>query len=277
MKKLSLVLFLLPLSAFAVETTDCSTATQLAALYQVRAVMLRPGSSSYDVNKFIDAKMDALREPLPDGGFRWVRWARPSGSPQYDKNGHEVRAVQGSGTDNFEASGDHIFAVRIAVPAKRSLFNGNNKVYVGTVHIRATANGRERTKDEVINDWMNPDTSKTIDLNMIADHVEASLDSAAEERKSKQALVEIHMLKAAAQDDPANPNYDAIQTLRRVRNAFDSTTIDDEIARLNPDDAFPLTRIVSDLRQADDLMRSKKDKDQEKGRQLLKETLRRLR
>lgn len=276
MKKIVVFLMLLPVCAFAVETTDCAAASQLAALYELRGVMLRGGS--YEVDKFIDAKLDALREPMPDGGYRWVRWTRPSKNAEYDKHGHNVSAVQGSGTDNFEASGDHIFAVRVAVPEKRSLFNGNNPVYVGTVHVRATANGRTRTMDEHIDNWMNPDTTKTIDLNTIADHVEVSLDSAAQPRHTKESLVEVHLLKATAEDDPANPNYDTITMLRRYRGlTSDYDDIDDEIARLNPDDAVPVYRIVRQLRRADELMRSKKDEDRDKGDRLLKETLRRLR
>ena len=276
MKKIGLVLLLLPVCAFAVETNDCAVANQLAALYELRAVMLR-SSSSYDVGKFVDAKLDELRGPMSGGGYRWVRWARPSGSPEYDKKGHTVSAVQGSGTDNFEASGDHIFAVRVAVPSKRSTFSGNNAVYVGTVHIRATANGRTRNMDEHIDSWMNRDTTKTIDLNMIADHVEVSLDSAAKPDRANESLVEIHLLKAAAQDDPANPNYDTITMLRKVRDSWDSDTIDDEITRLNPDDTLPLYHIVRELRRADDLLHSKKDDEREKGERLMKETLRRLR
>src|SRR5438270_5358490 len=181
MKKIALGVLLLPVCAFAVEMNDCASANQLVALYELRALMLR-GASSYDADKFIDAKLDSLREPMPNGGFRWVRWTRPSGSPEYDKHGHNIVAAQGSGSDNFESSGDHVYAVRVAVPAKRSLFNGNNPVYVGTVHVRAVANGHERKMDEHIDDWMNPDTTKTIDLNMIADHVDVSLDSSAQPR-----------------------------------------------------------------------------------------------
>jgi len=276
MKKVLWVLLLLPVCAFAVETSDCATANQLVSLYEIRALMLR-GASSYDVDKFIDTKMDSLREPMPNGGFRWVRWARPSGSPEYDKHGHNVGAPQGSGTDNFESSGDHVYAVRVAVPAKRSLFNGNNPVYVGTVHVRAVANGRERNVDEHVDNWMNPDTTKTIDLNMIADHVDVSLDSAAQPKHTKESLVEFHLLKAVPQDDPANPNYDTITSLKHLRDSTDRDAIDDEIARLNPDDSFPLYRLVRQLRHADELMRSKKQEDQDKGERLLKETLGRLR
>jgi hypothetical protein len=276
MKRIGLVLLLLPVCAFGVETSDCTAANQLAALYELRGVMLR--GASYDVDKFIDAKLDALREPLPDGGFRWVRWARPSGSPEYDKRGHTVGAVQGSGTDNFESSGDHIYAVRIAVPSKRSLVSGNNAVYVGTVHVRAVANGRARNLDEHVDNWLNRDTTKTIDLNMIADHVDVSLDSAAKADRANESLIEIHLLKAEAQDDPANPNYETITMLRRYRGlTSDFDSIDDDIARLNPDDSLPVYRLFQELRRADDLMRSKKDEDREKGERLMKETLRRLR
>lgn len=278
MRKLLIGAALLLLSSplLAVETEECAAANQLAALYQIRSLILRGDTSSYDVNKFIDRKIDELRVPLSGGGFRWVRWMRPSGNPPYDKHGHDVVAVQGNGSDHFEAAGDHAYSVRVVVPAKRSLFNGNRAVYAGAVHMTYTVNGRERSKDEPINDWMNPDTSHTIDLGTIADHVEVSLDASTAERNVREALVEIHILKAVAEDDPANPNYDTIVMLRRLRDATDPDVVDDEIARLEPD-SLPLVHIVHDLRHADELLRSSKQEDQEKGQRLLKETLRRLR
>jgi hypothetical protein len=124
---------------------------------------------------------------------------------------------------------------------------------------------------------MNPDTTRTIDLGAIADHVDVSLDSSTSQKNSKQALVEIHILKAVAQDDPSNPNYDTLTTLKKIRNTMTPEIIDDEIAGLESGDSFPLYRFVSDLRRADTLMRSKKDEDKEKGDRLLKDTLRRLR
>jgi hypothetical protein len=277
MRKLIFALLLIPLPALAIETADCAAATQLAAFYELRSLMLKPYTSSYDVDNFIDRKLDELREPLSGGGFRWVHWVRPSRDPEYDKHGHNVVAVEGSGTDHFEASGDHAFAARIAVPSKRSLFNGNNPVYVGTVHVRYNVNGRERMKDEPINHWMNPDTSRTIDLGTIADHVDVSLDSSTAQGNAKSALVEIHLLRAVAEDDPGNPNYPAITALMRVRGSFDRDVIDDEIAKLEPAGSIPLYRLVRELRHADELMRSNKQDDKDKGEKLLKETLRRLR
>jgi hypothetical protein len=252
--------------------------TQLGTLYELRNVALR---HSYDVDSWIDKRIDYLREPAGDG-YRWVRWVRPSGSDPTDKHLHKTQAVHGSGTDSFEATGAHAYGVRVVVPAKQSLFGRNNPVYVGTVRIAYDADGRRRTKTERIDQWMNPDTSRTIDLGAIADRVEASLDASTAQKDANQALVEIHFRQAVAEDDPANPGYRTIQSLKHVRGSFSSDAIDDEIARVERDtfgttESVPWLSIVRDLRRADELIRSSKDSDKEKGDKLLKETLRRLR
>ncbi len=268
---------------FAIETDDCRAAlTHLTALYEIRSLMMKRYTSSYDVDRLIDRRLDQLREPLPGGGYRWVRWVRRDSDAPTDKHGHSVGAVNSSGSDTFESSGDHAFVVRVVVPQKRSLFNANHAVYVGNVRINYTANGRTRTKEEPINNWMNPDTSRTIDLGTIADHVEVSLDASTAAKDVKQALVEIHFKQAVSEDDPANPAYSTILALERIRSSPDPRTIDAEIASIESglfpgSESLPLLSIVADFRRADELLRSSKSDDQEKGDKLLKETLRRLR
>lgn len=273
--------FAAPLSA--IDTACDSTVLQLGALYEIRSLMMKSYTSSYDVQKVIDRRLDELRVPLPNGGYQWVRWVRPGGEGPFDKNGHTAVAVHDRGdADSFEAAAEHVYAVRVAVPQKKSLFSANKAVYVGKLHVTYTVDGRRRTKDLAIEQWMNPDTTKTLDLETIADRAEATLDASTAEKDSKQALVELHFRQAVAQDDPSNPAYPAIRALQRVRSDPDPATIDAEIAsterKLFPDsDPLPVVTILHDLRHADDLMRSKKPEEQEKGDKLLKETLRRLR
>jgi len=267
----------------AAEVNDpCSAYMQIGTLYEVRSLMMKPYASSYDVDNFIAGRVEELRDPLPDGGYRWVRWVRPDRDAPFDKHGHTVIAIQGSGTDSVEASGQHAFAVRIAVPSKKSLFSRNNAVYVGTVHVSYTVDGRTLTKDEKIDQWMNPDTSRTIDLDAIADHAAAGLDASTNAKNVKEALVEIHFMQAVAQDDPANPAYDTIRSLERIRRNSEPYMVDDEIAKrereLFPNaEPLPLLSIVADLHRAEELMRSKKDEDHEQGFKLLRETLKKLR
>src|SRR5712691_8101980 len=88
---------------------DCTgQLTHLGTLYQLRSMMMRTYTSSYDVQRFIDRRIEDLREPLPSGGYRWVRWMRPTGDAPIDKNVHNVVAAQGVGDpDSFEATGQH--------------------------------------------------------------------------------------------------------------------------------------------------------------------------
>jgi hypothetical protein len=273
-----LVSLVLLLAAAPLLADDCSAMTQLATLYELRHIAMRRAS---DADSWIDKRIDYLREPVGNG-YRWVHWVRPSSGDPVDKHLHKTQAVHGSGSDSFEASGANAYGVRVVVPAKQSLFGRNNPVYVGTVRISYDADGHHRTKNERIDQWMNPDTSRTIDLGAIAEHVEASLDASTAQKDANQALVEIHFRQAVAEDDPANPAYATIQSLKRVRGSYSSDAIDDEIARVERDafgttESVPLLAIVRDLRRADELMRSSKDSEKEKGDKLLRETLRRLR
>ena len=133
-----------------------------------------------------------------------------------------------------------------------------------------------------VNRWMNPDTSQTFDLKGIYDRVVTTMQVSVDPRDVKEAVAEIHFKQAVAQDDPANPAYSTIKALERVRETPDPATVDSEIAALETSifpgsESVPLLTIMRDLRRADELMRSEKTEEQEKGNKLLKETLRRLR
>jgi hypothetical protein len=274
MKRIALLLALAtPL--FAATNDSCRDFMRLGALYEVRSILLRPNASSYDVNDFIDKQLAHMREG-------WIRWVRPERDAPIDKHIHTVAAVNGATTDSFEASGTRAFQVKVVVPSKRSLFNKNAPVYVGKVGITYDVDGHPHTKTQTIDAWMNPDTSRTIDLEAIADRVDAALEASTNAKDAKQSIVEIHFVQAVPRDDPNNPAYDAIQSLARVRDNSDANTIDDEIARAERElfpsaEPIPVTSIIADLRHADELMHSKKDADVDQGQRLLKETLRRLR
>jgi hypothetical protein len=268
------------LAAPLVAADDCRDYRAIGALYEVRSLLLKRYASTYDVDRFIDRRIDELREPNGSGGYRWVRWVRLEGEAPIEKKGHTINAGLGaSQPDHFEASGNHAFAVRVVVPRKRSLLNGNSAVTVGNVEVRYTADGRTKTISETWDAQLNPDNARTIDLPVIADHVDVGVEARAS--KTGESLVEVHFRQAVAQDDPANPDYPTIVALNRVRGSSDARTIDQEIAGLERDlfpgsESLPLLQIVEDLRRADDLIRSKKDGDVEKGERLLRETLRRL-
>ena len=263
MKRALLFLLLAAIPA-AVHADECG---RLLSLYQIRNLMMKPYTSQYDVERFTDARMEQLREG-------WIRWERPSSGGPHQKKEH---LLNGETPDRIEESADHVYAVRVNVPRKRSLMNANNAVYVGTLEVTYEIDGKTRTKKETIDAWMNPDTSRTVDLGGIADRAHVTVDALTQKRNAKQAMVELHLRQAVATDDPANPEYETIRMLQRVREDLDPQHVDAEIAALEGSSSVPLLTIFSDLRKADELRRSKKPEEVEKGEQLLKDTLRRLR
>lgn len=267
------VLALLTTPLFALDAGDCS---RLAALYEIRSLMMKRYSSSYEVGRAIERHVQELRGPLGDGEYRWVRWVRRDSNAPVDKKVHKLRGS--ANADRFESDAGKVFAVRVVVPGKKSLFGANNPVSVGTVTITTTRDGRSRTRTERIDAIMNPDTSRTFDLGEIFDHVQVAVDATSRQ----EAVIETHFRQAVAEDDPANPAYGTIQSLRRIGDNPDPRTIDAEIAAMErsmfgSSDSMPLLSILEDLRRADELLRSSKEDDKAKGERLLKETLRRLR
>src|SRR5438270_435177 len=274
MKRLILLLAIaIATPLFAVTTNeDCRGYQQLATLYQVRELMIH-GAGDSRIDDVIDDQLKDLRRG-------WIRWVAPDHDAPRDKHVHVVAASNGSTTDNFEASAEHPFEVKVVVSAKRSLLNKNNPVYVGTLHVSYSVAGRTRTRDLPVNAWMNADTSNTLDLGGIADHAEAAVTAST--RNPGEAVVEIHFIQAVAEDDPANPAYDTIQSLAPLRRYTDADTIDDEIAKTERtvfpnSDPVPLAHLVREPHHANEMLRSNKEDEQKKGQKLLEETLRRLR
>lgn len=268
--------------ATAAVAQECPELEALRALYGVRQLMMEPYANTYTIGEFIDARLDDLRDPLPGGGYRWVRFVRPSGDAPIEKREHLVSSDQTTGEfETFEAEAGHPFSVRVVVPRKRSLLKANKDVYVGSVRIRYSVDGKQKTLEKKVNEWLPPDTSRTFDLGGIADHAEATVEVATRSANVKEALAEIHFRLAVAQDDPENPNAEAIASLKRIRPTIDPYTVDLEIGKLERRlfpgiDVIPFTTIGYRIREAEKLILSEKEEDQVKGKKMLTEVIRTL-
>jgi hypothetical protein len=280
------LLLLVPLSAFGIEDECSADLAALQAFYAVRDAMLQPSPLSYTIDSRIDESLDALRGPLGNGAYEWVRYVRPSGEGPVLKQEHLISSAHDSDEiETFEAEGTHPYAVRVVVPRKRSIFKANKPAWVGGVEIRYWFEGKPKTIQKRIDQWMAPDTSKSFDIGVIADRAEVSVETATKSGDRKESLVEVHFRQAVPQDDTGNPNYETIQTLKKLRDGSSGTdpevTLDAEIGRLEKRlfpaaDSVPLATIVTRLREAEKLMRSEKPEDVESGRKLFLDTMRLL-
>jgi hypothetical protein len=262
---------------------DCMDVEALNALYGVRELVIR-GAPSYSISSEIDDQITRLREPLPGGGYRWVRLVRPAGGEgPYDRTKHFVRSSSEESPDIFEAEAANAWAVSIVVPRKRSLFRGNNESWIGDATISCTVEGRTETRRESIQRWMQADTSHTIDFGgPIADMCRVRLETATrEEFLDEEALVEIHIREAVEEDDPLNPNADTIRVLRKLRYSASPETLDYEIAKLErrlfPNlHSYPFATLLAETREARRLLVSDEEEDRDKGMKMLENVVKEL-
>jgi hypothetical protein len=278
----ALVALTIPLAARAQRVDDCAALQTLQALYEIRQLSMSAHPNSYTIDRAIETHLDRLRDPLPTGGYRWVRWTRPAGDGPVVKREHIVQADQGSGDlEVFEADATVPYAIRIVAPRKRSLTKANKEVWVGTVNVRYWTEGKMKTMERRVDTWLMPDNSRTLDLGVIADRAEVTVETGTKSANRGQALVEVHFRQAVAQDDPANPNFQGIEALKRLEYAVDPSTLDLEIARLERQlfpgiEVTPFTTIIARLREAETLLRSEKEEEKEKGRKALADVVRAL-
>ncbi|MDX1583820.1 MAG: hypothetical protein R3338_09500, partial [Thermoanaerobaculia bacterium] len=138
----------------------------LSVLHQVRGMWLDPDVPEWKIDSRIDDVIDRWRGPLPDGGYEWVVRRRPatevvSRSEQLIYGTRERLA-------RIEEGGSWVYGVRLVVPRKRSLFRGNNSVWIEAVTIRLRSEEGEIEEDSIpLERWFEPNTSRTWEFEMI--------------------------------------------------------------------------------------------------------------
>jgi hypothetical protein len=251
----------------------------LGILYQVREQLVDRRVSDWDVSRFIDREIDRLLEPLPGGGHAWVVHVRPD-SEVVRSSGHLVRATIDQPA-TYENAESWVYAVRLVVPRKRSLFRGNNAVWVDRYHVMTVEPDGTRSEREIeIGRWMQPGSSTTLDLETIASNVRVVAWAATAAENRGEALLEIHMLKSVTRDDPRNPYHETIAMLRDLRRSATPGRVDSEIERLERrvfpgKRPMPVGRIVELLAEAQALLEDEDPAEREKAGAVL-ERMRRL-
>jgi hypothetical protein len=251
----------------------------LGILYQVREQLLDRRVSDWDVNRFIDREIDRLLEPLPEGGHEWVVQVRPA-SEVVRRSEHLVRATPDA-PSTFEHAEPWVYAVRLVVPRKRSLFRGNNPVWVEGYRVMVVEPDGSRSEREIeVGRWMQPGTTTTLDLDTIASSVRVAARAATAAEHRGEALLEIHLLKTVTRDDPQNPYFETIAMLRDLRRSLSPDRVDSQIERLERrvfpgKRPLPVGRLADLLSEAQALLESEDPAEREKAGAVL-ERMRRL-
>lgn len=229
MKPAVVILALIIPSTLAAETAS----SQRVNLNQDLRTLARIIGVSKELNRqrsvlkaILDENIEQLREPRPDGTYRWAFLQREEDGRVTEERGVEKVSTESQLATIFVAA-PRAYRLIVSAPVKRNLFSANHRVFVRDAVIESTGfDGRTSRTEVPVNVWINPGESHGVALPEIGKSVQAKV-SVGVDTGNKKAVATVALLQAKLVDDPASPAYPAVRRLLDLRRRVS----EDEIRR----------------------------------------------
>lgn len=176
------------------------------------------------LRRIVDEDVDLLRGKRSDGTYQYAGYERLEGG-RVD----ESFSVQPKESDQFaklSVRGDNVYRLVIALPSRRLLVTKNRKLYVDRVEIEAIPQGGSsaKTQSVPVGAWLEPGSSKTIELDEIARHATANV-FARGDKDAGYGNVNLTLVQAKIFDNPDSPYADSVSSLKAIQRALDNDDI----------------------------------------------------
>lgn len=167
----------------------------------------------------VDSDIDDLREPRPDGTYRWASLQRDEGSRVKDQKSIE-RVYTEKDLREVMLTAANAYRVEVSVPTKRNLVSANNRVYIRNVLVDSTGFDGKLLHHEIpVDAWVAPGDSNGVALPEIGKSVRATVELGVETGE-KRAVADVALVQARLADDPTSPYYPAVQRLQQIRQVL---------------------------------------------------------
>jgi hypothetical protein len=169
------------------------------------------------LKRIVNEDLDLLRGKRADGTYEYAAYDRMeagrkaetfSVDPDRKESVLELR-------DNFA------YRLLVTVPSRRMLLAKNHQIYVDHVEVEVLPQRSPEKKFQTvkIEAWIEPGTSKTIDLDEIGRQAIARVYAHAE--KGGYGNVEVAFIEARIFDEPSSPYADAVESSKAILKAID--------------------------------------------------------
>lgn len=270
--------FLLPL--FTAAALSAQTPPDATALHQRLASDFRTVARIVEVSKelehnrqvlqaIVESDIETLRDPRGDGNYRWAQLQREEESrATVEKSIEKVSTEQTLQTATVSAL--RAYRLEIAAPRKRNLVADNNRLFVRSAIVEWTGLDGKTSRSELpINVWVAPGDAHGVPLPEIARSAKATV-ALGVDSGNKKAVAKVSLLQAKLVDDPANPNFPAVQRLLNIQRLVAEDEIRRGDLRSAVDEALlalpgELEKRVSEQRAAAQTMRQMAESGTMKG------------
>ena len=240
-KTISLLVLLFAVTAPAQTLPRDEKVDQVSAdfrtLSRIAALSKNVDDNRQVMQAIVDNDLDTLREKRPDDSYRWASLQREEASRVKDQKSIE-RVSSEKELREVAIAAPNAYRVEVSAPTKRSLFYGNNRVYVRNVIVDATGFDGKTTHQEIpVNQWVNPGDSTGVPLPDIAKNAKVTVELGVESG-DKTAVADVSVLQAKLVDDPTSPYYPAVKRLLQTRDLLNARSIDKALLKSTTDEAL---------------------------------------
>lgn len=169
------------------------------------------------MRRIIDDRIEELRQKRSDGTYRWASLEREE-ADRLTREKDVERVYTEDEVDVVTLEGRDGYRVEIEIPRKKSLFSGNERVFVKRIAVRADG-GTEEIPSSV---WIEPGSSWAAPLPRILRSGEVVVELGVESGR-EDAVAEVSVLQAKLVDDPRSPYYPAVSKLLDIRGHLEGS------------------------------------------------------
>ena len=214
---------LVPLIFFAATTLHAQTPVPVARVSEDAKVVDRVA----EVNKrdlprdllrrIVNEDIDLLRGKRSDGTYQYAAYEKMEASRVTDSFSVDPEKKE----TVLEVRGPFVYRLTLSAPSRRMLVTRNRRVWVDRVEIEYVPEKDPAKKSQIVNvgAWIEPGTSKNIDLDDIARQATVRVHAHADE--SGYGNLVLTLIQARVFDDPHSPYADAVASEKAILRAID--------------------------------------------------------
>ena len=162
--------------------------------------------------RMVNEDIDTLRGKRSDSTYVWAHYVREEAGRK-----SEGFTVSASGdVTPLAIKGEFVYALRIEIPGRRYVVRKNQRAWIDRVEFDITPVEGVRSRYETvqIGQWLDPGTNRMVELPDIARSARISVYAKTD--KTGPASVQLALLEAKVQDDPASPYARAVENEKLI-------------------------------------------------------------
>ena len=173
------------------------------------------------LKRMIEDDIELLRGKRSDGGYAYASHDRMEAS----RKSESFSIEDAKKSSRLELRGSWVYRLVISAASRRMLVTRNRHVFIERIEIEYLPEGATSSKVQTldVNGWIEPGTSRNVDLEQIARQATARVYVHAD--PEGYGNIELAMLEAKIFDNPDSPYADAVSSAKAILRGVENNDI----------------------------------------------------